>query len=198
MNCFYEVVLGCCHSRNSCPRHYYYAAGGQSVALLIYGFPRIYHSLSEFTDLLYLLSRYDANCTFFLAWDDLKKRGMTPIVREIIRSINIEGHEVALHFRHEICGHSTAQLRQDAAEALHFVQRVFGTTVRVAKVSCVLPDAATALESLGLTIVENYSGSRIVSFCDDAKLMQNVESTLDVLTYSQRPCVRLDTLLDEI
>ena len=81
MNCFYEVVLGCCHSRNSCPRHYYYAAGGQSVALLIYGFPRIYHSLSEFTDLLYLLSRYRANCTFFLAWDDLKKRGMTPAER---------------------------------------------------------------------------------------------------------------------
>ena len=200
MNCFYEALQGCCLTRNAYGRTgHTYSTNGRSVALLIEGFPRPrLNILVEFSDLLYLLRQHDANCTFFISWEDVKRRGMTPIVRELIRAINMGGHEVALHFKRDFCTRSTTQLCQDAVEALHYVQRVFGTTVNIAKISYAFPDAASALESLGLTVIGDCSGPRIVSFADDALLLEKVQGTLDILSESGRRCVRLDALLDEI
>ena len=94
--------------------------------------------------------------------------------------------------------YQSAQLRQDAVEALHYVQRVFGTTVSVAMVPCASVRAATALEKLGLTVVGDCRGSRVLRFADDARLVENVHTALEVLAVTRKRCVRLDELLDEI
>lgn len=196
MDCFH-VALGCFKRKDArCAMSW--PASGHSVAILIERFPRQYHPVGEFDNLMALLRKHNAKCTFFFPWHELRRRGTTSMVHNFMRGINRHDHQIALQFEQNCCMQSSAQLRQDAVEALHYVQRVFGTTVSVAMVPCASVQAATALEKLGLTVVGDCRGSRVLRFHDDARLVENVHTALEVLTVTRKSCVRLDELLDEI
>jgi hypothetical protein len=196
MDCFH-AALGCFKRKDAhCAMPW--PASGHSVAILIESFPRQYHPIGEFDELMALLHKHNAKCTFFFPWHELRKRGTSAMVHNFMRGINRNDHQVALQFGQSCCMQSSAQLRQDAVEALHYMQRVFGTTVSVAMVPCASVRAATALEKLGLTVVGDCRGSRVLRFADDAQLVDNVHTALEVLTVTRKSCVRLDELLDEI
>ena len=97
-------------------------------------------------------------------------------------------HEVAIKFKSVSC--TATQLRQQAVEALHFLQRVYGITVVSAKVGCRAHGAAAALETLGIAIVDGVEEQHVVN--DSVYVIRDVEMVLRSLR--GRECVRVSQL----
>lgn len=136
-------------------------ASSPRVALLIEGFPRPHHPLTEFARLLFLLREHNAKATFVVDWRDIRERGLCSSVAQMMQLLRHNEHEVAIKFKTDMC--SAPHLRQHAAEALHFLQRVYGITVVSVKVDCCRrPLAAEALGSLGVTVVDGMGVQRVV------------------------------------
>ncbi len=153
MYCNLDRLLdGCLKARAKAPAR---------VALLIEGFPRPHHPLMEFAKLLFLLREHHAKVTFVVDWHDIRERGLCSSVGQMMQLLKHNEHEVAIKFKTGLC--TAAHLRQQAVEALHFLQRVYGITVVSAKVDCCrrLP-AAEALASLGVTVVDGIGVQRVV------------------------------------
>lgn len=197
MHCF-RTALGCLSHRSDahCPAPW--PVSGRSVALLIVKFPRPLHPVCEFDRLLELLRTAGGKCTFFFTWQELRRRGTSARMERFVRDIARDNHQIALRFEQSCLVQSSAQLRQEAVEALHYAQRVFGTTVSVAMVPCASHKVAAALEPLGLTTVSECCGPRVFGFCDDENLLEHVHKTLIYTAAFGKHCVRLDDLLDEI
>ena len=79
-------------------------------------------------------------------------------------------HEVAIKFKSVSC--TASHLRQQAVEALHFLQRVYGITVVSAKAGCRTPGTAAALEALGITVVDGVGVQHVVN--DSADVIRDV------------------------
>ena len=186
MDCLH-TALACCFRQKLAPHDILWHGSARSVALLIVDFPR-YRSSEAFSELMYLLRQHGAKCTFLVPWDRLKALGIKTSMYETMRAINIEGHEVALHFRQGICGRSNTQLRQDAVEALHFLQRVYGITVVSAKVGRPLTADHKAFESLGLTVVDGVPNQVVVEDTDD--VLMDTAMVLEAVRGQQCVCVR--------
>ena len=153
MDCSLSTLLrGCLKERIARPP--------RRVALLIEGFPRPQHPIVEFAKLLYLLRVHGAKATFVVDWQDIRERGLSSRVAEMMKLLRHNEHEVAIKFKTDLC--SAPHLRQHAAEALHFLQRVYGITVVSAKVGCRWSSAAEALGSLGVTVVDGVGVQRVV------------------------------------
>lgn len=197
MHCF-RTALSCLTPRNDARCAAPWPVLGRSVALLVVEFPRPLHSRCEFDRLLELLRAATAKCTFFFTWQELRRRGTSARIECFIREITRDGHQIALRFEQSCLVQSSAQLRQDAVEALHYAQRVFGTTVSVAMVPCASQQVIAALEPLGLTTVSECYGPRVMGFRDDDQLLGRVQRTLLHTAATGKHCVRLDDLLDEI
>jgi len=197
MHCV-RSALGCLAPRSEARCAVPWPVSGHSLALLIVEFPRPTHPLHEFDQLLELLRAAGGKCTFFFTWQELRRRGTSARMERFIRDIAHDGHQIALRFEQSCLVQSSAQLRQDAVEALHYAQRVFGTTVSVAMVPCASHQVAAALEPLGLTTVSECCGPRVLGFRDDDNLLEHVHRTLTFAAATGKHCVRLDDLLDEI
>jgi len=130
------------------------------VALLIEGFPRPYHPIVDFARLLYLLRLHGAKATFVVDWQEIRERGMSSSVAEMMKLLRHNEHEVAIKFKPDLCG--GAKLNQHAVEALHFLQRVYGITVVSAKVGRSLTVNREAFASLGLTLVDGVRNQIVV------------------------------------
>lgn len=197
MHCF-RTALSCLTPRNDARCAVPWPDSGRSVALLIVEFPRPLHPLCEFDRLLELLRTASAKCTFFFSWQELRRSRPSAQMHHFVREISHEGHQIALRFEQSCLVQSSAQLRQDAVEALHYAQRVFGTTVSVAMVPCASRQVVCALEPLGLTTVSECCGPRAFGFRDDSNLLEHVHKMLLFSAAAGKHCVRLDDLLDEI
>ena len=147
----------------------------QRVAILIEGFPRPNHPIVEFAKLLYLLRVHGAKATFVVDWCEIRERGLTASVTEMMKLLRHNEHEVAIKFKPNLCG--GYNLRQHAVEALHFIQRVYNITIVSAKVGYSMSDDATALESLGISIIDSVPNQRIVN--DDEDLLANLAIVLE-------------------
>ena len=148
------------------------------VALLIEGFPRPHHPLMEFAKLLYLLREYRAKATFVVDWNDIRERGLCASVGEMMQLLRHNEHEVAVKFKTAPC--NASHLRQQAVEALHFLQRVYGITIVSAKVECRMPNVTAALAPLGVTVVDGIGEQRVLRDSDD------VLNDLEVLLHDCR------------
>ena len=147
----------------------------QRVAVLIEGFPRPNHPIVEFAKLLYLLRVHGAKATFVVDWCEIRERGLTASVTEMMKLLLHNEHEVAIKFKPNLCGGHN--LRQHAVEALHFLQRVYGITIASAKVGYSISDNAAWFESLGISIIDSVPNQRIVN--DDEDLLANLAIVLE-------------------
>ena len=155
------------------------------VALLIEGFPRPHHPLMEFTKLLFLLREHDAKATFVVDWYDIRERGLCASVGQMMQLLTHNEHEVAVKFKKVAC--TATHLRQQAVEALHFLQRVYGITVVSAKAGCQMPGTAAALQALGITVVDGVRAQHVVN--DGADVIRDVEMALQALRGQKCVCV---------
>jgi len=131
------------------------------VALLIEGFPRAHHPIVEFAELLFLLRAHGAKATFVVDWHEIRERGLTSRVAEMMKLLKHNEHEVAIKFKRVPCG--AHQLSQHAVEALHFLQRVYNITAVSAKVGCcVSQEVKRALGTLGVTVVDAVPNQIVV------------------------------------
>lgn len=157
------------------------------VALLIEDFPRPQHPSAEFAELLFLLREHGAKATFVVGWQGIRSRGLGTAVADMMRLLQHEGHEVAIRFSVDVCGAS--QLTQHVAEALHFLQRVYGITVVSAKLGGRMHCAGeAALRSLGVTVVDGIGTQRVVR--DTADLLHDAEVELARMRGAPCVCVR--------
>tara|TARA_B100000795_G_C22621553_1_gene369056 strand:- start:72 stop:620 length:549 start_codon:yes stop_codon:yes gene_type:complete len=147
----------------------------QRVVILIEGFPRPNHPILEFAKLIYLLRVYGAKATFVVDWCEIRERGLTSSATEMMKLLCHNEHEIAIKFKPNFCG--GYNLRQHAVEALHFIQRVYNITIVSAKVGYSMSDDATALESLGISIIDSVPNQRIVN--DDEDLLANLAIVLE-------------------
>ena len=147
----------------------------QRVAILIEGFPRPNHPIVEFAKLLYMLRVHGAKATFVVDWCEIRERGLTSSVTEMMKLLRHNEHEVAIKFKPNLCGGDN--LRQHAVEALHFLQRVYNITIVSAKVGFSMSDDATWLESMGISIIDSVPNQRIVN--DNEDLLVNLAIVLD-------------------
>tara|TARA_Y100000389_G_scaffold182260_1_gene198730 strand:- start:1927 stop:2478 length:552 start_codon:yes stop_codon:yes gene_type:complete len=153
MDCTLGALLrGCLKERAPLPP--------KRVALLIEGFPRPYHPIVDFAKLLYLLRMHGAKATFVVDWQEIRERGMSSSVAEMMKLLRHNEHEVAIKFKSGLCG--GAKLNQHAVEALHFLQRVYGITVVSAKVGRSLTADHGAFASLGITVVDGVRNQVVV------------------------------------
>jgi len=203
MRCIHEALLHCCLARGgsiaydrSCGE--FYPRAGRNVALLIDLFPRQNHPLAEFAELLYLLRQHGAQCTFFFNWEQVRVCKRTQHLCEVLRLISAHGHEVALWFKHAFCNQSASKVRQDAIEALHFMQRLYGTTVYVAKLSPATPSSVAALQELGLLVIGECPGAGTLTIPDSPQLLAQTQEALEEWTAVGRRSVRLSVLIDDI
>jgi hypothetical protein len=150
----------------------------ECVALLIEGFPRPHHPLMEFAKLLYLLREHHAKATFVVDWNDIRDRGLCASVGEMMQLLRHNEHEVAVKFKSAPC--NASHLRQQAVEALHFLQRVYGITIVSAKVECRLPNATAALAPLGVAVVDGVGEQRVLRDSED------ILNDLEMLLYDCR------------
>jgi len=136
------------------------------VALLIEGFPRAHHPIVEFAELLFLLREHRAKATFVVDWHEIRERGLTSRVSEMMKLLKHNEHEVAIKFKRAPCG--AHQLSQHAAEALHFLQRVYNITAVSAKVGCcVSQDVEKALRTLGVAVIDGVPNQIVVQDTED-------------------------------
>lgn len=147
----------------------------QRVVILIEGFPRPNHPMLEFAKLIYMLRVYGAKATFVVDWCEIRERGLTSSTTEMMKLLCHNEHEIAIKFKPNFCG--GYNLRQHAVEALHFVQRVYSITIVSAKVGYSMSDDATALESLGISIIDSVPNQRIVD--DNEDLLANLAIVLE-------------------
>lgn len=179
MYCSLDALLrGCLEQRVPQPP--------KRVALLIEGFPRPHHPLAEFAQLLYLLHERGAKATFVVDWHDIRERGLCASVGDMMHLLEQNGHEVAIKFKADPC--NAPRLRQQAVEALHFLQRVYGITVVSAKVECRLPNAAAALKPLGVTVVDGIGKQCVLR--DSAGVRNDLELLLHDCRGAHCVCVR--------
>lgn len=171
------LVRGCLEERNVC--------GPKRVALLIEGFPRPHHPITEFAKLLYLLRLHGAKATFVVDWQEIRERGLSSSVGEMMKLLRHNEHEVAIKFNTVPC--SAPHLRQHAVEALHFLQRVYGITVVSAKVGRCYPTANAALRPLGMVVVDGMGTQHVVHDSDD--VLNDVEMVLHGCRDKQCVCV---------
>lgn len=157
------------------------------VALLIEGFPRAHHPIVEFAKLLFLLREHCAKATFVVDWQDIRQRGLTSSVAEMMKLARHNEHEIAIKFKPGFCG-GGANLNQHAVEALHFLQRVYGITVVSVKVGCPLSIDTKALESLGLTVVDGVRNQRVVD--DTETVLLDLALALHELGDQKCVCVK--------
>lgn len=177
MYCNLDTLLdGCWKARPKGPKR---------MALLIEGFPRPHHPLPEFAKLLFLLREHGAKATFVVDWHDIRERGLSASVGEMMQLLRGEKHEVAIRFFCDPC--SASHLRHHAVEALHFLQRVYGITATSVKVGCRMPMAASALETLGLTPVDGVGAQRVVRDSND--VLNDVELVLHDCQQMEVVCV---------
>lgn len=153
------------------------------VALLIEGFPRPHHPIVEFAQLLYLLRCAGAKATFVVDWQEIRERGLSSSVAEMMKLLRHNEHEVAIKFKPGLCGGT--RLNQHAVEALHFLQRVYGITVVSAKVGRPLMADHKALESLGITVVDHAPSQVVVEDTEDVL----VDLAMALHTTRERQCV---------
>ena len=156
------------------------------VALLIEGFPRPYHPIVEFAKLLYLLRVHGAKATFVVDWQEIRQRGLSSSVAEMVKLLRHNEHEIAIKFKADLCG--AARLNQHAVEALHFLQRVYGVTVVSAKVGRPLTADHKAFESLGLTVVDSVPNQVVVQDTDD--VLVDTATVLEAVRGQQCVCVK--------
>jgi len=159
--------------------------GPSRVALLIEGFPRPYHPITEFAKLLFLLHEHRAKATFVVDWHDIRERGLGTSVADMMQMLKQNKHEVAIRFHDSSC--AVPQLRQHAVEALHFLQRVYGITVVSAKVGCRMSVAHAALKSLGINVIDGVGTQRVVHDSDD--VLNDLEMALHDLRGRECVCV---------
>lgn len=207
MRCIHEALLNCClprggssgaSDRSSCGDGAFHPREGRNVALLIDLFPRDNHPLSEFAELLYLLRQHGAACTFFFNWEQLRKCKRTQHLCEVLRLISAHGHEVALWFKREFCNQPASKVRQDAIEALHFMQRLYGTTIYVAKLSATTPSSVAALQELGLLVIGDCPAAGTLTIPDSPQLLAQTQEALEEWTAIGRRSVRLSVFIDDI
>jgi len=156
------------------------------VALLIEGFPRPQHPIVEFAKLLYLLRMHGAKATFVVDWQDIRERGLSSRVAEMMKLLRHNEHEVAIKFKSDMCG--GAKLNQHAVEALHFLQRVYGITVVSAKVGRPLTADHKAFESLGVAVVDHVPNQVVVD--DTEAVLVDLAAALHALGERRCVCVR--------
>ena len=95
-------------------------------------------------------------------------------------------HEVAIKFKAGGC--SASELRQNAVEALHFLQRVYNITAVSVKVGCcVSHDTEKALKTLGVTVVDGVPNQVVVQ--DTAGVLTDVGVVLRGCADRQCVCV---------
>lgn len=156
------------------------------VALLIEGFPRVHHPIVEFAELLFLLREYRAKATFVVDWHEIRERGLTSRVAEMMKLLKHNEHEVAIKFKCAPCG--AHQLSQHAVEALHFLQRVYNITAVSVKVGCwVSQDVEKALKTLGVTIIDGVSSQIVVQDTED--VLTDVGTVLSECADKECVCV---------
>lgn len=177
-----SLLRGCLRKRAPvCPKR---------VALLIEGFPRPHHPIAEFAQLLYVLRVHSAKATFVVDWHEIRERGLTSRVAEMMTLLKHNEHEVAIKFKPVPCG--TQQLSQHAAEALHFLQRVYGITVVSAKVGCCRCfDAQNALKTLGVVVIDAVPNQIVVQDTED--VLDDVEAVLRGC--ADKECARVSEIL---
>ena len=158
------------------------------VALLIESFPRPHHPIMEFAKLLFLLREHDAKATFVVDWHDIRERGLCASVGQMMQLLTHNEHEVAIKFKTSSC--TATQLRQQAVEALHFLQRVYGITVVSAKVGCRAHGATAALETLGIAVVDGAKEQHVVN--DSTDVIRDVQMVLEA--FRGREFVRVSQL----
>ncbi len=177
MYCNLDTLLeGCLKVRHKTPAR---------AALLIEGFPRPHHPLMEFAKLLFVLREHQAKATFVVDWNDIRERGLSSSVGQMMQLLRHNEHEVAIKFKVAPC--NAPHLRQHAAEALHFLQRVYGITVVSAKVGRRVAIADSALKSLGVNIVDGVGTQHVVQDSDD--VLNDVELVLRDLRGVECVCV---------
>tara|TARA_B100000767_G_scaffold274337_1_gene306987 strand:+ start:1263 stop:1709 length:447 start_codon:yes stop_codon:yes gene_type:complete len=147
---------------------------------------------------MYLLEANNNKATVLFSWQELKERQSSRLLHQLVALVHAQGHEIALHFNTDLCMQSSLQLRQDAVEALHFMQRVLGVNVTTVRVGYSLPSARAALETLGLTVFGEHGCQRLVSINGDSLLAKNVEVFLETLRSDAKRCVTIGALFDEI
>jgi len=173
MDCSLSALLrGCLKERTS-----------NRVALLIESFPRPHHPIVEFAQLLYLLRRANAKATFVVDWQEIRERGLSSSVAEMMKLLRHNEHEVAIKFKPNLCNETN--LNQHAVEALHFLQRVYGVTVVSAKVGRSLAVNYKAFESLGVTIVDHTPSQVVLQDTEDVL----VDLAMALHTMGERRCV---------
>jgi len=175
------LLRGCLRNRApGCPKR---------VALLIEGFPRPHHPIVEFAQLLYRLRVRGAKATFVVDWHEIRERGLTSRVAEMMKLLKHNEHEVAIKFKSVPCG--AHQLSQHAAEALHFLQRVYGITVVSAKVGCccVSLDAQQALKTLGVAVIDAVPNQIVVQ--DTENVLADVDAVLRACADKECACVSM-------
>jgi len=156
------------------------------VALLIEGFPRAHHPIVEFAALLFLLRKHGAKATFVVDWHEIRERGLTSRVAEMMKLLKHNEHEVAIKFKHVPCG--AHQLSQHAVEALHFLQRVYNITAVSAKVGCcVSREVKAALLTLGVTVVDAVPNQIVVQ--DTEGVLVDVDAVLRGCAGKECVCV---------
>ncbi len=156
------------------------------VALLIEGFPRAHHPIVEFAELLFLLREHGAKATFVVDWHDIRERGLTSRVAEMMKLLKHNEHEVAIKFKRAPCG--AHQLSQHAVEALHFLQRVYNITAVSAKVGCcVSQDVEKALGTLGVAVIDGVPNQIVVQ--DTEGVLVDVDMVLRGCADKECVCV---------
>ena len=174
-----RLLQGCFKERDFC--------GPKRVALLIEGFPRAHHPIVDFAKLLYMLRLHGAKATFVVDWQEIRERGLSSSVGEMMKLLRHNEHEVAIKFKPYPCG-SGGQLNQNAVEALHFLQRVYGITVVSVKVGCPLSTDTKALESLGVAIVDDVRNQHVVH--DTREVLIDLAVALHEVRGMQCVCVK--------
>ena len=172
-----SLLRGCLKERSDRP---------QRVALLVEGFPRPHHPIVEFAELLFLLREHNVKATFVVDWNDIRERGMSSSVAEMMKLLKHNEHEIAIKFKADFCGGT--RLTQHAVEALHFLQRVYGITVVSAKVGRLLTVDHKAFESLGLTVVDGIPNQIIVDDTND--VLMDMAIALNTVRGKQCVCVK--------
>jgi len=181
MLCSLDSLLRACLNTRSL------AQPPKRVALLIEGFPRPYHPIVEFANLLYLLRMHGAKATFVVDWQEIRQRGLSSSVAEMMKLLRHNEHEVAIKFKAaDLCG--GARLNQHAVEALHFLQRVYGITVESVKVGRQRAADHKALASLGLRVVDDVPNQVVVEDTDD--VLVDAATVLEAVRDQQCVCVR--------
>lgn len=156
------------------------------VALLIEGFPRPNHPIVEFAKLLYLLRVHGAKATFVVDWQEIRQRGLSASVAEMVKLLRHNEHEIGIKFKTSLFGGS--RLNQNAVEALHFLQRVYGVNVVSVKVGKLPTTDHEALTSLGLTVVDCVPNQIVVQDTDN--VLTETAIALEAVYERQCVCIR--------